>query len=704
MAGVGEAFALINLAREINCKVIATSLNQDRLRAVTGKVLSLTTTLAENQEALARLGANELDPVMDGLRAILDHSERLSRKMQKQGWAKRMFNTTEIEHAIRALEREIDTEMSTVNLVCNFVNHGNVHRMHHDLQSLRAEMMEQFSQLLTAHQETRASIAVIDLPAVAQPNPPEPQINEPLQDPPPPLTSWTSAPVAAGLHGSRNPAPPRPTITRGASAPSNGASAAPAPTGPARAQTQRLAPPSTSDSDDEFDWEAELARSKASAAATISSSLPTNRALPSAEIHPPTVTSHRTHLEMANSSDLDSDLDSEGDELWSDRAPGRYRPSAIAVALTLPPPPSNLRVPSPISSSSTSLATSTSPHPPIPSTVPHPPRIPSPPRRTDAPPAPVRPSTPSRVVSEIYDGRLHQSPERLLLPNLTELSISPPRPPTLSPQPQLPTTTTTTFVSQRSNPVLDVLQVEPDDQEEPLPAFTEFDPFALEEQEEQQQQLEASRAATSALEGVRIDSPARRTPVLVEGDYKPDEFDPSMLARPGQPEEICRMCANLLPMSEYPSARTTDSCTHPINICLDCMRGYLHEEVIEHGRALQVRCPIPMCGEYLSCDEFKRLADHFVFTAYCDIIDGRRLPHSRPREPPREFKSCPRELCGYIIERDGERGLCKLPDGCGAAFCWTCLVDFQAIIAHGNHRHRKTCTWYRPLESAHLLY
>jgi len=33
-----------------------------------------------------------------------------------QGWAKRMFNATEIEHAIQALEREIDTEMSTVNV------------------------------------------------------------------------------------------------------------------------------------------------------------------------------------------------------------------------------------------------------------------------------------------------------------------------------------------------------------------------------------------------------------------------------------------------------------------------------------------------------------------------------------------------------------------------------------------------------------
>lgn len=106
--------------------------------------------------------------------------------------------------------------------------------------------------------------------------------------------------------------------------------------------------------------------------------------------------------------------------------------------------------------------------------------------------------------------------------------------------------------------MIDVLQVEPDDQEEPLPAFTEFDPLALEEQEQQQQQAERSRAGTSATERYRVDSPARRTPVVVEGDYKPDEFDPSMLARPGQPEEICGMCANLLPMSEYVS-RTVSS-------------------------------------------------------------------------------------------------------------------------------------------------
>lgn len=489
--------------------------------------------------------------------------------------------------------------------------------------------MEQFSQLLSAHQDTQQSIAEIEIPPVAQPNPLEAQVNQPLQSPHPPLTTWTSAPDSIGLHGSVSPAPPRPTIARGASAPLNGSASAPR--APARAQTQHRAPPSTIDSDDDFDFEAELAQSKASAAATIPSAPLSSRLLPSAEVHPPRAYSRGPQIELVNGSDLDSDLDSEGDDMWSERpvAARRYRPSAISVALTLPPPPSNPRAPSPLPPSSTFRPTSTSPHPPIHFVAPQPPRLPSPGRRISPPRAPVCPSTPPRILNN-FNGHLHQSPEHLNLPNLAELSISPPRRPSLPPQPSLPTNNTQSR-SQSSNTVFEVLQAEPDDQEEPLPAFTEFDPLALEEEEQQQQQVERSRAGTSALGGMRVDSPAGRTPIVVEGDYKPDEFDPSMLARPGQPEEICGMCANLLPMSEYvsssdpscsleerkneqadlscpsqPSSRTTEACNHPINICLDCIRSYLHEEVIEHGRALQVRCPIPMCGEYLSCEEFKR--------------------------------------------------------------------------------------------------
>ncbi|KAG9014390.1 hypothetical protein FRB94_012796 [Tulasnella sp. JGI-2019a] len=224
---------------------------------------------------------------------------------------------------------------------------------------------------------------------------------------------------------------------------------------------------------------------------------------------------------------------------------------------------------------------------------------------------------------------------------------------------------------------------------------------------------------------------------------------------PKPPPRECLVCAGTKESEEFPSATPTALCTHAVTICKDCMARHLEVEVNSKGLDI-VSCPD--CRQPMDYEGIRRDAHAHIFERYdmltfrktlqkmedfrwCKVATcgsgqlhegGATFPimkcggckalscfvHDVPWHTSKtcqEFdvvvrdnvdeaasrayvdsktKPCPE--CREPIEKNGgcDHMTCRRPAGCGHEFCWLCLAEFNKILRHGNHHHRRTCQYY----------
>ncbi|KAG8757037.1 hypothetical protein FRC14_002425 [Serendipita sp. 396] len=225
--------------------------------------------------------------------------------------------------------------------------------------------------------------------------------------------------------------------------------------------------------------------------------------------------------------------------------------------------------------------------------------------------------------------------------------------------------------------------------------------------------------------------------------------------RAAYPGEECMVCADepLL----FPLKSPTLTCTHEARICLPCLQSHIASELTGKGAIRKIICPAPDCPQVLEYNEIQYWAEDGTFKRYdrmlaraalggeenfilctnptCDagqihtegvnapIVtcyvchhktcflhqiawhDGMSCEEWDERQRARNgttnddyikkyTKPCPH--CSRPIEKSEgcDAMTCKLPAGCGHAFCWLCFAPYEIILRDGNHRHKPSCKHY----------
>ncbi|CAF3854439.1 unnamed protein product [Rotaria sp. Silwood1] len=120
-------------------------------------------------------------------------------------------------------------------------------------------------------------------------------------------------------------------------------------------------------------------------------------------------------------------------------------------------------------------------------------------------------------------------------------------------------------------------------------------------------------------------------------------------------------------------------CSNPL-----CNVGQLNENGVLNNIVTCFNCHQKTCfthkvkwHEGLTCEEYDLGIDQDYESSRRWIVEN--------------SKKCPK--CPYQIEKnDGCDHMTCIK--CRHEFCWSCLVDFQPIRQHGNHRHKPTCKHY----------
>ncbi|KAM0752658.1 hypothetical protein T439DRAFT_323276 [Meredithblackwellia eburnea MCA 4105] len=121
--------------------------NAVRLRAINNKVTKLVEALEEAQASNAKIGQNDLDSMLDGLNRILEHSQKLTRRLQGQSGMRKFFKADSIAADCQKLEREVDTELAMVTLACNMSTQNSVIGTKHLLAEMQIEMDQEYQLL-----------------------------------------------------------------------------------------------------------------------------------------------------------------------------------------------------------------------------------------------------------------------------------------------------------------------------------------------------------------------------------------------------------------------------------------------------------------------------------------------------------------------------------------------------------------------------
>ena len=71
-------------------------------------------------------------------------------------------------------------------------------------------------------------------------------------------------------------------------------------------------------------------------------------------------------------------------------------------------------------------------------------------------------------------------------------------------------------------------------------------------------------------------------------------------------DQLCEVCLEDLPISEFPGLSPTAACQHPVKVCSTCLQRAIELQVRDKG-CDQVRCP--SCSERLRAADITEIAD-----------------------------------------------------------------------------------------------
>lgn len=78
----------------------------------------------------------------------------------------------------------------------------------------------------------------------------------------------------------------------------------------------------------------------------------------------------------------------------------------------------------------------------------------------------------------------------------------------------------------------------------------------------------------------------------------------------------CIVCGDSKSTLEFPAARPTTSCTHPIQTCSDCLSTWLTSEITTNGTS-PIKCP--QCSQHLTHTDIQRSATPSTFRTYDNL-------------------------------------------------------------------------------------
>lgn len=93
---------------------------------------------------------------------------------------------------------------------------------------------------------------------------------------------------------------------------------------------------------------------------------------------------------------------------------------------------------------------------------------------------------------------------------------------------------------------------------------------------------------------------------------------PKIETRPAKLSEACTVCYD--EPTTFPLKAPTASCTHPSQLCIDCMRETMKSEIMGKGAVLGIRCPTTGCEELLDYHDIQLWSDTKTFSKYDDFL------------------------------------------------------------------------------------
>lgn len=89
---------------------------------------------------------------------------------------------------------------------------------------------------------------------------------------------------------------------------------------------------------------------------------------------------------------------------------------------------------------------------------------------------------------------------------------------------------------------------------------------------------------------------------------------PKIETRPAKPNEACTVCYD--EPNVFPLKAPTASCSHPSQVCTDCMRETMKSEIMGKGAVQGIRCPTSGCEGLLDYHDIRLWSDTDTFSKY----------------------------------------------------------------------------------------
>ena len=128
-------------------------------------------------------------------------------------------------------------------------------------------------------------------------------------------------------------------------------------------------------------------------------------------------------------------------------------------------------------------------------------------------------------------------------------------------------------------------------------------------------------------------------------------------------KQDCVICTETLPLSQFPEAGVTESCSHESNTCLECVNRHIQSQ-LESRMWDQLKCP--ECPAILRYADIREYATEATFQVY-DFLPMRHAVSSDPH-----FRWCTAAGCSCgQVHLDGARSPMVVCNSCQGLSCFT---------------------------------
>lgn len=128
-------------------------------------------------------------------------------------------------------------------------------------------------------------------------------------------------------------------------------------------------------------------------------------------------------------------------------------------------------------------------------------------------------------------------------------------------------------------------------------------------------------------------------------------------------KQECVICTETLPLSQFPDAGVTESCSHEPNTCLECVSRHFQSQ-LESRTWDQLRCP--ECPALLRYADVREYGTEATFQAY----DSLTMRHAVSSDP--NFRWCTAAGCSSgQVHSDGARSPMIVCNSCRGLSCFT---------------------------------